>query len=394
MVSEAIDHMVAIVVVGVIFVATVVALPAMNFSNIQTLDQQQLRNTALNVFDSILLNGGSPTDWGAIPSSDFDQDNIKLFGLASPNPLSKFVLDSGKVQRLNTTYGPGMTIDRVRSLLNLQEYDFRLSLYRPFKVASYLNATVDTINLSVTTTRAEDGTPIPNAEVKVTIMVTASSLEKNKTTGEYDLDYKVFTAGPYKTDSAGKVQRDLSVPGLAGYMVNYAAAIMYITVGGMTTTVIAQNENEVTKYIKVSVYGDTIDLSFRDESVDNPSERGVVDLRAFDFENFYSLFSPDGKPPKITNGQGWISWTYTYDNLRALDPQALVMVLQLTVPGAHDGFPARRLVLIAGPFAFGDPSEIFSFGNDSGAEDVIAVMRRLVVISGMTYVAEIAFWRA
>jgi len=63
MVSAAYDHMVAIVIVGMIFVATVVALPAISYSNMATVDQQQLRNTAYSVFDAMLLDVGSPSNW-------------------------------------------------------------------------------------------------------------------------------------------------------------------------------------------------------------------------------------------------------------------------------------------------------------------------------------------
>jgi hypothetical protein len=398
MVSEAIDHLVAIVVVSVIFVGTVVALPAINFSNIQAVDQQQLRNTALNVFDSMLLGVGAPSDWGSIPSISFNEDVVTLFGLSAPNQLSKFVLDSGKVQRLNLTYGPGISYDRVRYLLNIQQdYGFRLSIFRPFHVDSYLNITNDIIHFSVTVSRAEDETPIPNAEVKVTTMMTASSYEKDPITGEENLAYKVLYNGPYHTNFAGNCQADIKPTDLSGFMVNYAVAIMQISVGGMTTIVVTQNENEVTKYIKLNTFGDTIDLTFRNETVDNPSQRRVEQIKAFDFpDSMYSVYdnsTGNGQSPQITHGVGYESWSTTYEGLRAMDPQVLIMVLELTVPRAHDGFPARRLVLVAGPFSMGGTDEIFNFGNDVDSQNVIAVMRRLVVISDMTYIAQIDFWR-
>ena len=90
MAPAAYDHIVAMVIVGVIFIGTVVALPAMTFSNLRTVDEQQLRNVALNVFDSILLSGGSPSNWGSTDPSEWDQNNVELFGLASSSELSKF----------------------------------------------------------------------------------------------------------------------------------------------------------------------------------------------------------------------------------------------------------------------------------------------------------------
>jgi len=176
MVSAAYEHIVAILVVGMIFAGTVVALPATIYSNLETINQQQLRNTALNVFDSMLLDVGSPSNWGSILADNgngskfFDPTSVKKFGLAYADPFSKYVLDSDKVQRLSAD----LSYERVRELLNIQDdYGFQLSIYRPFKVASFLSVTNKSVHFSVTVTRTEDGTPIPNAEVKVTTMVTA-----------------------------------------------------------------------------------------------------------------------------------------------------------------------------------------------------------------------------
>jgi hypothetical protein len=42
---------------------------------------------------------------------------------------------------------------------------------------------------------------------------------------------------------------------------------------------------------------------------------------------------------------------------------------------------------------FGESSEIINIGPEGTGEKVIAVMRRLVVISDMTYIAAITFWK-
>ena len=117
MVSAVYEHIVIIILVGVIFLGTVVALPAINYSSFQAVDQQQLKNTALNVFNSMLLGAGSPPDWGI--TFPFDQYEVDNFGLASSRPFSKYVLDSDKVQRLDPDpANPGyMEYDRIRELL-------------------------------------------------------------------------------------------------------------------------------------------------------------------------------------------------------------------------------------------------------------------------------------
>ncbi len=386
MVSAAYDHIVAILIVGAIFVGTVVALPALNYSNLQTLDQQQLRNTALNVFDSMLLSAGSPSNWGS-KSFPFDQNNVKLFGLASPSALSKFVLDSDKVQRLDPTNAGVIDYDRVRTLLNTEDYGFQLSIYRPFEVNWSLDITNTVVRFFVTVTRTEDGTPIPNAEVRVTITVTASKPPK---AGEGDFISQRYDPTTYYTNVTGSCAGSLNTD-LSGFNIDYAVAIMQITVGGLSTTVVAEKGNQITNLIKISTFGDTITLSLPDVLNDTKSERRVKEIDAYDVENLIRLFKAgDVNPPeiKITKGQGYEYWSITFQGLSAVNPTVLLFAMQLTLKGI-----GRTIVLIAGPYSFGGSEKIFSFGPEPSSENVITIMRRLVVISDMTYVAQIAFWK-
>ena len=66
MVDAAYDHIVAILAIGALFVGTVVILPNANFANLMVLDQQQMRNTALTLFNTMLLDAGEPSNWGSI----------------------------------------------------------------------------------------------------------------------------------------------------------------------------------------------------------------------------------------------------------------------------------------------------------------------------------------
>lgn len=389
MATAAYDHIMAMVIVGVIFIGTVVALPAMTFSNLQTVDEQQLRNVALNVFDSMLLGGGSPSDWGSTTPSEWDQNNIELFGLASTSSLSKYVLDPDKVQRLDPLNPAVIDYDRVRDLLKLQDYGFRLSLFRPFSVKWQLNLTQNAVHFSILVTRTEDGTPIPNAEVAVTTMITASKANQLNTT---DYISKAFEPRLYSTNAIGTCQ-DTITANLSGYSLQYAVAIIKVTVGGLSTTVVAQNDNPITKFIKINTFGDTVTLTFRDElsNQETSSERRIMEIDAYDFENLYKIFDGSISNPtdiKVVQGMGYEYWSMNFPNLRALNPTVLLFVMQLTLKGE-----GRVLVLIAGPFSFGASEEIFGFGPEPTSEKVIAIMTRLVVIADMTYVAKIAFWR-
>ena len=80
MVGEIYDYMLGLTIVGIIFVAAMFTIPSISFINLRQVDQQQLRNTGLNLFNAILLGEGSPANWGSI--YPFDQNNTESFGLS------------------------------------------------------------------------------------------------------------------------------------------------------------------------------------------------------------------------------------------------------------------------------------------------------------------------
>jgi len=90
----------------------------------------------------------------------------------------------------------------------------------------------------------------------------------------------------------------------------------------------------------------------------------------------------------ITHGSGWEFWTFNYPGLRAMNPTALVFWIEVTLQGY-----GRVLIAVAGTMDLGESAEILSIGPESTNERVIAVMRRLVVISDMTYISAITFWK-
>ena len=403
MVSAAYDHLVAIVVVGVIFMGTVAALP---FSTLQTVDEQQLRNTALNLFDSMLLDVGSPSNWGAWgditdPNNSFDEYDVTRFGLAYADPFSKYVLDPDKVQRFG--YGE-LSYERARELLNIQgEYGFRLSIQRPFKVVKTLSITQTTVDFSVAVTRSEDGTPIPNARVKVTAMVTAKYKPKGGSPQQSPpLNVSEYISTPIPpaygiTDVMGRYSGTMNAS-LGDYAVDSAVAIMEINVGGLATTVVAQNDYSLINYINMTTYGDTIVLSIRGSEMgdsESPNSRQVMDAQAYDSEVLIDLLDD---PTRVNWGVGKENATITWPGIATLQPTVLLMVLQVQInaeklPNGTNVPGGKRWVLVAGPFSFSDSEKILEVGGSLTSQNVIATMRRLVVISDMTYVASLFFWR-
>jgi hypothetical protein len=122
-----------------------------------------------------------------------------------------------------------------------------------------------------------------------------------------------------------------------------------------------------------------------------------LDAVAYDSENS-ALFDLLDDPTKVNWGVGKQNATMLFPGLRSINPTVLLMVLQIqvnaeTLPDGTKVPGGKRLVLCAGPFSFADSGKIYEFGGDLTSRTPIALMRRLVVISDMTYVATLAFWR-
>ena len=281
----------------------------------------------------------------------------------------------------------------------------RLVIQRPFKVEKSLNITNTTVDFSVLVTRTEDGTPIPNAEVKVTVLLSAQYAPKKANPNEplpLNVSEYISTSIPPTsgtTDFMGRYEGTIDASAYLGnYFIESAIAIMQVTVADMSTTIVAQNDYSYVKYINMTTYGDTVVLSIRGSELgdsESPNERRIVDAVAYDSEVLLDLLDD---PTKIVWGEGYENASLTFPGIASLHPTVLLMVLEIkvnaqTLPNGTHVSGGKRWVLVAGPFSFGSSETILDYGGDLAGKNVIAVMRRLVVVSDMTYVASISFWR-
>jgi hypothetical protein len=374
-----------------IFIGVVVAVPAsMSFTTSQAIDQQQLRNTALNVFNAMLQGTGSPLNWGS--QYPFDQNSVRTFGLASSSPFSGYILDSNKVQRIDPTIPGSMNYSYVRNLLGLQGYGFQFSLFRPFKVAWDIqwNDQTNDVALRVNVSRTEDGAPIPNAVVKANILATSTNPNKKD-------DPKLIVSQIYHTaftDLLGQAEIDERLVIDSGYTLEKAIAFLHVVVAGMETMVIASRDSNAQDCLKISTYDETISLTFFDQEYYNASntpngERKIESVWGYDFESLMLLHQGDSHDV-VTQGSGYDSWSRDFPGINAINPSMLIFVISVPLGLGQGG---RQLVVIAGPFSFDSSNRIFQFGPETLTGNVLTTTRRLVVISGMTYVSELILWR-
>ena len=385
--------MLAIVIVGMIFVSAVVTIPAISYVNLRQVDQQQLRNTALNLFNAMLLGTGSPNDWGS--NYPFNQSEVNAFGLALPKQSTLYTLDINKLQRLQEI-GPGqIEYEKVRELLGLQDYGFQLSIYRPFRV----DWTIDIdehgqnpiVEYSVDVGRNLDQRPIQGAQINITLLCIAKNPAK--------VDEPILKiVGPRNsiTNALGHCEGSESIEWLEGeenYELESAMAIFKINVSGISTLVVAYDKYSIHNIVNVHSYGDTLVLSFRDiENTSTSAVRRLIDVLTYDFnENLNMLYdSPNPGQEKITHGFGYWTWEKTFPGLRYVDPALLMFLVQTTLGSESQGL---ETFLITGPLSLWENSEVLFFGSED-VGDVTAKLRRYVIdVSGMMYNAELIVWK-
>ena len=165
-----VDHLVAFLVLGGLFVAGVVVVPNVVYVGLLGVDEQQLRNVAGGVLKTVLLDGGYPVGWGS--GSYFDASGVKRFGLALAGSDSLYVLDSDKVERLIVGNPIGfLEYGKVKELLGLKGYGFSIKIAAPFKVG--VNALSSNSPFTVryeVSVGLSNGKPVPNALVKAIVV--------------------------------------------------------------------------------------------------------------------------------------------------------------------------------------------------------------------------------
>ncbi len=379
MVNPVYDHIIAIIVVSAVFIGTVVILPTLSLVNLRAVDQQQLRNTAYNVFDAILLGAGRPSDWGS--TYPFDQSEVKAFGLAYSHDCSLYVLDTDKVQRMDVDSPGYIEYEYVKELLNLEGYGFNLRIFRPFTVECGLDITGDNVWFAVKVINNDDGEPVPNAEVTAT-MVYSIKTGTNVT---------VDTTEPmiFFTNALGMCESNQTVQIPQGSELSRAVAVLKVTVAGMSTITVAEEDDSM-HIIRINTFGDNMTISYRNESVPTSGARWILNILSYDGENFMEIYEGGRtNENKMTWGYGYYQWYKTFPGIRSINPPLLIFTLSVPLP---DG--GRQPVIVVGPFSPWDSNQIFGFGPDTGQyRDSAVKLRRFVVISGMTYIAELTLWK-
>jgi len=390
MVGGLYDYMITLTIVGIIFISVVFIAPSLSYINLLYIDQQQLRSLAVETLKTMLLGAGYPANWGS--EDPFDPNGNYSFGLAYADSSSFYVLDPDKVQRLVKDNPIGyIEYPRMRKLLGLERYGFNIRIVPPFNF-TILNAQVVPPHISFEVKVSfNDGRPIPNGKVNAVIFYTTQGRGK----GPDDIGEVCFgKIDENSTNARGtcKIERMLTPPG----QISDVMVLFRVTVADLTTLFVTYQSIRPDDIAKVNMVKDTIILSMPDSLPrDN---RWVDNVIMFSWDTNTIMFLYNGskehkdkdKDKDMLNYGSYKVWTKKFNELKYHNPALLIFNFWVVDLGEN---PARRSVLIAGPYPNWLGYRVIEYGGVSPQGYTAVKLYRNVVISGMTFNVELALWK-
>jgi len=382
------DHLLAVVLIGAIFVASVVALPNVCYVSFLSVDQQQLRNLALNVLKTMLLDAGYPTDWGSYQV--FSNSTVQRFGLALDDSSSFYVLDPDKVSRLILDNPAGyIGYETIRDRLKLQGYGFNLRILPPFNVTINNGnpVSLDTMRtgVGVLVTYNDDERPIPNAGVKAKILYT-----KSKDQTQFYWTTPVNNA----TDALGRSTIRNTDPDFQTSNVLDFVLILTVTVAELSTVSATYISGFHQQIAAASIIGDNVKLWIPADAIPNENpraERRIMNVVSVTPDSTSTIYT-GGNPTndKMTWGEGYSYINYAFPGLRYEETMFLIFNVRVSL-GHGEGL---SFVLFLGPRPNWMGARVQAYGDTSGSTSATAVkIQRNVIIAGMTYIVEFTLWK-
>jgi len=357
-------------VVGMLFVSAVIAVPAISYVNLLYVDQQQLRNVALEALNSMLLGMGYPSNWG----SDL---NIDKFGLALYESSSFYVLDPEKVERLSSNPSGYLDYENVSTLLGLQNYGFNIRIMPLFKVTVENRSQGNNLLFDVTVT-FNDGRLIPNAYVNATILYVS---------GERSDNFNFTTPPGNRTNELGECTISYTLPPVfTGYIL-----ILKVTVADMATVTVPYIEGFSQQVANSSIIGDTVTLWIPEG--EHPPERVIHNVTVVTAEEVWNYPGVGcGRQPedKMTHGEGFDEWMQNFPGISHED--ALFLIFNIWTqedPGR------KHFVLFATSPLLDIRSGLLQLIGQPSAQSSNSAIKlsRSVEIAGMTYIFELLLWK-
>jgi len=368
-------YIVGLVITGMIFISAVIVVPNLSYVNLLYVDQQQLRNMALETMKAMLLETGYPANWGS--KDPFNQDGVTKFGLAYAESSSSYVLDPDKVQRLVVDNPIGyVEYDKMRELLGLEGYGFSICILPPFNVTmEELDFEPPDLEFEVEVSH-NDGRAIPNAMVDTIIIYSTQE------GGDWTLH--VTIAGTAFTDCLGICEINKTLNPSEG--ISDVIVIFEVSVADLATIFVTYQKTPPNDIANINLVGNSMILTMPDATP--RGARWVDNVLMYAEEELTFLYNGTSDD-KLNYGSKDL-WSKTFNDLKYHNPALLIFNFFAVDPGPH----ARREILIAGPYPNWMGSRVIQYGGaPEHAGTTVVNLHRTVIISEMTYIVELTLWK-
>ncbi len=377
--------MIGLVITCIIAVSAIVVIPNLSYVNLLYVDQQQLRNIALDTLKTMLIDAGYSASWGT--TDDFDPNDVERFGLALAGSSSFYVLDPDKVLKLvpGNPYIGFIEYERTHELLNLRGYGFSFEIISPFNIEHNVTMTPQPpansiqLNCKVRTSYINGG-PLPNAVIRARIIYTT----------EKDQDVKLnMNTVRNTTDARGISTFNVTVQDPTGDTIENILVIFTASIANISAITTTYQQSQSETVMNATILGDNVTITIPPDAKPRDSI-GIANIVVINEDSLDFIYNGTFPYPedRLTWGQGYKYWTRSFENLQEYGP-----ILTLFNIWGVDG--GRGNILVLGPYPNWMGSRVLAYGDPAGARGASSAVKiqRDVVISGMTYIAQLILWK-
>lgn len=182
------EYLFAAILIALMLISSTTMITMISEPSRSTSQKEQLKITAEKIMTQILLDPGTPTDWGT--NLEAEGNTLETFGLAKYSETSKeaYALDPNKVLRLDSKILPQsyyIPPSKVKNLLNFgYDYGFALELYPALIVDVTTASNIITISIV-----GREGLPIYPVTVTAKVYYHTESDPRIQSTIQIDKTY-------------------------------------------------------------------------------------------------------------------------------------------------------------------------------------------------------------
>jgi len=370
--SVTIEALFAVVIVGMVFLLAVSSVNDMVY--VSLLYHDEMRNVSRTVLNTILFDQGYPYDWGSTEA--FDEREVKRFGLASSE--SRYILNYDKVARLvNDNPLGSISYRRVKELLSLKEFGFRLRIFSPLSILH--NRTMEHKEGTVhycyfVKVSNNEGRPI--ARALVTVYVVSSHYAGGNDYITHTSKFQNFTDAVGVAIVSFELEESISD----------FVTVVYVEVGGFRNLVAWYGNVEPINVTTINVVGNSIVLTHPKSEPNDDRWIESIEVVTISYGKVGVVNIYNGTKEDMLNYGAFQIWNKTFPILHSIEP--ILIIANMNCVEKEEG---RQGTLVLGVYPTYIGYRVVEFGGEPRGKT--ARLQRVVTVNRLSYVAEFLMWK-